>query len=253
MGQCASIYCGVFPLDQLIVFIRDNPSLAGFGIKSFTFTRFTGMPVTSLPINAAPATWFYSGGAVRTSVTSSPRRFTEPAHALDFPPTLCLRVSKCSFFPTHRIAFGAARFLRATCARYNAQIGRVAVTAVVLAWLGAASAWAANTLTVNTLNDSNDATNNCDSSGSGSVCSLRDAIDQANNDNNGDTITFSVSGTITLGSGLPAIYGASTTISNAATAGSITISGNGQFQPLQIGAELYSDIFALRSTSPASP
>lgn len=61
--------------------------------------------------------------------------------------------------------------------------------------LGSAGAWAQTTLTVNTLNDSSDASGSCTSSG---TCSLRDAINQANSDNNGDTIVFSVTGTITL-------------------------------------------------------
>src|SRR5208282_52213 len=65
--------------------------------------------------------------------------------------------------------------------------------------------------------------------GSAGVCALRDAITAANTHVavNGcaagtgtDTITFSVSGTITLGSALPAIANAST--------GSLTIDGSGQ-------------------------
>jgi CSLREA domain-containing protein len=56
---------------------------------------------------------------------------------------------------------------------------------------------AGTTLTVNTTVDSNDGS--C-----GSTCSLRDAITQANSDS-GDTINFSVTGTITLSSGLPPI------------------------------------------------
>lgn len=58
------------------------------------------------------------------------------------------------------------------------------------------------TLTVNTLNDSSDASGSCTSSG---TCSLRDAINQANSDNNGDTIVCSVTGTITLGSSTPGL------------------------------------------------
>ncbi len=74
--------------------------------------------------------------------------------------------------------------------------------------LGAARAWGASeTLTVNTLNDTADATNNCGGTGTGTACSLRDAIAQANTDGNGDTIVFKsgLTGTITLGSTLPTI------------------------------------------------
>jgi len=78
-----------------------------------------------------------------------------------------------------------------------------------------------NAITVNTLDDP----------GTSSECSLRAAINNANNkssDSNStcaagtgnDTIVFSVSGTITLGSTLPAIANAS--------GGSLTIDGTGE-------------------------
>jgi CSLREA domain-containing protein len=70
------------------------------------------------------------------------------------------------------------------------------------------------TYTVNTLNDVDDGT--CDAT----HCSLREAINAANASSADDTITFSVSGTITLGSTLPNIV-------NAATAGALTIDGGG--------------------------
>jgi CSLREA domain-containing protein len=74
----------------------------------------------------------------------------------------------------------------------------------LLAALMGTPAWAANLL-VNTVNDA-------DNGGDG-ACSLREAITAANNNANyhectgtsygNDTITFSVSGTITLGATLP--------------------------------------------------
>ncbi len=81
----------------------------------------------------------------------------------------------------------------------------------------------AASLTVNTLNDN---TTNGDS-----LCTLREAITAANTNANfndctgtgfgNDTITFSVSGTITLSSTLPNIV-------DASTAGTLTIDGSGQ-------------------------
>ncbi len=98
------------------------------------------------------------------------------------------------------------------------------LAAAVLVCLTAAGARAA-TLTV---------TNNGDS-GAGS---LRVAINQANVDNNNDTIEFSVTGTITLASALPPITA------------SMTIAGPGANQLTVSGANAYS-IFAVgTSTSP---
>jgi CSLREA domain-containing protein len=99
--------------------------------------------------------------------------------------------------------------------------------------LGSAGARAQTALTVNTLADSNDATNNCGSSGTGTTCSLRDAIGQANSDNDGDTIAFSVTGTITLGSALPTIA-ANLTIAGPG-ANQLTISGASTYRILSIG------------------
>ena len=99
---------------------------------------------------------------------------------------------------------------------------RMAVAILAVACLGAAGARAA-TLTVNTTADSSD-------SSCGSTCSLRDAINQANSDNSGDTIQFNSSldgGTITLGSALPAIN-ANITITGPG-ANLLTISGNNNF------------------------
>lgn len=99
------------------------------------------------------------------------------------------------------------------------RLGWVAILALGAAalLLSAANAHAATqTLTVNTLADSNDGA--CNST----TCSLRDAIVQANADT-GDTIQFSVTGTITLTSALPAIV-KSVTIEGPA-AGGVTVSG----------------------------
>lgn len=96
----------------------------------------------------------------------------------------------------------------------------IAAAAAVL-WLGAPAARAQSTLTVNTLADSNDG-------GCSTTCSLRDAITQANTDNSGDTITFNVTGTITLTSALPGISSTDLTIQGPG-ANMLTISGAGQF------------------------
>ncbi|MGB7188695.1 MAG: choice-of-anchor Q domain-containing protein, partial [Acidobacteriaceae bacterium] len=88
------------------------------------------------------------------------------------------------------------------------------------------------TLTVNTLADSNDGA--CDST----TCSLRDAIVLANLDT-GDTIQFSVAGTITLTSALPGIA-QSMTIQGPATGG-VTVSGG--------NSTAVGTIFAITSSS----
>jgi CSLREA domain-containing protein len=71
----------------------------------------------------------------------------------------------------------------------------------------------ATTLTVNSLADTNDGTCNTTN------CTLREAINRANSLAGADTITFSVSGTITLGSFLPGLL---------STGGALTIDGAGQ-------------------------
>ncbi|MDW8240859.1 MAG: choice-of-anchor Q domain-containing protein, partial [Acidobacteriota bacterium] len=73
----------------------------------------------------------------------------------------------------------------------------------------------AATFTVNTLDDTNDGSCNA------THCSLREAINAANGTSADDTITFSVSGTITLSSTLPNIV-------SAGTAGKLTIDGVGR-------------------------
>lgn len=86
---------------------------------------------------------------------------------------------------------------------------------------------------VNTLNDNTTA-------GDG-FCTLREAIASANNAGNGDcgansaadTITFSVSGTITLGSQLPNIVSGQGTLTING-GGNITISGNNAVRVLQV-------------------
>jgi predicted outer membrane repeat protein len=69
--------------------------------------------------------------------------------------------------------------------------------------------------------------NSLDSGGNGvcdAVCTLYDAITEANNNPDADTITFNVNGTITLTSDLPAITGTLTIIGNGT--GNTIISGN---------------------------
>src|SRR5690606_1374101 len=69
--------------------------------------------------------------------------------------------------------------------------------------------------------------NSLDSDGDGvcdATCTLRDAIMQANALPGADTITFSVNGTITLTSDLPAITGTLTITGNGT--GNTIISGN---------------------------
>jgi hypothetical protein len=72
---------------------------------------------------------------------------------------------------------------------------------------------------------------NTNDSGGGS---LRQAITDANNNPGPDTITFSTSGTITLGSSLPSISGNLTIIGPGAA--QLTISGAGSFQPFDIAS-----------------
>lgn len=101
------------------------------------------------------------------------------------------------------------------------------LTAFVLIGLAAASASIASaaSLVVNTTGDTDN--------GGDSVCSLREAITAANSDANyhectgsgfgAETITFSVSGTITLGTALPTI---SDSVTVDGSGQSVTISGN---------------------------
>ena len=101
--------------------------------------------------------------------------------------------------------------------------------------LFSAAAAQATPYTVNTLNDSNGASN----------CSLRDAINAANgNPASGstcatpgtgtDTINFSVNGTISLGSTLPTITDANLTITGPTTTPGITIDGGGNHRVMLV-------------------
>jgi Bacterial Ig-like domain (group 3) len=101
-------------------------------------------------------------------------------------------------------------------------------------WLGGASAWAA-TLHVDTAADTTHGVNDC-SAGTGSSCSLRDAINQADSDGDGDTIVFNGSldgGTITLASALPAIN-VNVTVTGPG-ANLLTISGASSYEVFAIG------------------
>lgn len=110
-------------------------------------------------------------------------------------------------------------------------------TVLVVAFgLGASSVRAA-TLTVDTTSDIAHTVNDC-STGAGSSCSLRDAINQANTDGaggTGDTIVFGggVTGTIALGSPLPAIT-VDVTINGPTTDAGITISGANTYRVFSI-------------------
>jgi CSLREA domain-containing protein len=113
--------------------------------------------------------------------------------------------------------------IRSFTRRYAARLLTAMLPALLL--LGAGGAYAA-TLTVNTTADSSDAAGSC---GSG-TCSLRDAISQSSS---GDTINFSVTGTITLTSALPSIE-QDVTISGPG-ANQLTVSGASSYQVFQVG------------------
>ncbi len=101
--------------------------------------------------------------------------------------------------------------------------------------LSAAGAWAAapETVYVGTTADSGSAATDCASS-TNTDCRLRDAIALANTDGDGDTIVFNsgVTGTITLGSSLPAIT-VSVTITGPG-ANLLTISGGNSYQIMSV-------------------
>ena len=103
---------------------------------------------------------------------------------------------------------------------------RLCLCLLTAAWLGLGTA-SAGTLHVDTTSDLSHGSNDC-SSGAGSSCSFRDAINQSQADgpSSGDQIVFNsgVRGTITLTSALPAIYvGANI---QGPGANLLTISGN---------------------------
>jgi LPXTG-site transpeptidase (sortase) family protein len=109
--------------------------------------------------------------------------------------------------------------------------------ALLLAGVGVRPAYAAGYV-VNTLNDD---TNN------DTLCTLREAILAANNDasyngncgpasSNDDTITFSVSGTITLGSQLPNIVSGQGTLTINGAGQNITISGGGGVRVMYVNS-----------------
>jgi len=121
--------------------------------------------------------------------------------------------------------------------RRKGRAARPAVLVLVLPALAAslglfaAPAWAATSLTVDTLTDATHSSNDC-ATGAASSCSLRDAITQANT-NGGGAIVFKsgLSGTITLGNMLPTITTSNVTITGP-TSGSgptltnlVTVSG----------------------------
>jgi CSLREA domain-containing protein len=100
-----------------------------------------------------------------------------------------------------------------------------AISATLALWLSLGAAQAA-IFTVTSLGDADGAT--C-----GSPCTLRQAINAANASVGADTINFSVSGTITLGSVLPVI---TDTLAIDGSGRSVTLSGGGAVQVLQLDA-----------------
>jgi len=98
-----------------------------------------------------------------------------------------------------------------------------------------APAWAASTLTVDTLMDTMDSPNDC-ATGAGSSCSLRDAITQANANGGGNIVFNQMFGTIALGSALPAIAANNVTItgptssSDASLGNMVTVDGGNSYQ-----------------------
>src|SRR5271167_4155826 len=118
---------------------------------------------------------------------------------------------------------------------------RFALTAIALTFLSGAMPGLARaaTIMVTSLADP----------GAAGVCSLRQAITNANGQNqsgstgcaagsgNNDTIEFSVAGTILLGSTLPAIVSGETlTITGLTTPPGITIDGNNAVQLMQVNS-----------------
>jgi hypothetical protein len=115
----------------------------------------------------------------------------------------------------------------------------VAVFVWLILLLAAWPARAATTWTVNTLSDDATTSNtvaqtNCQS-GNSDTCALRDAILSAGS---GDTINFSVTGTITLSSGLPEMLQSLTITGPGAS--QLTISGNNAYQVFFV--QLYSTV-----------
>jgi CSLREA domain-containing protein len=120
-----------------------------------------------------------------------------------------------------------------------------AATLIAVVAMLAASAAQATTYTVNTLAD--------ESSTDGTSCSLRDAINAANGSPNStsscstagtgsDTITFSLTGTITLGGALPTITDKDLTITGPLTSPGITIDGDTTYEPFLVGTSEARDL-----------
>ncbi len=132
------------------------------------------------------------------------------------------------------------------------RLGRRAVSVLLhvgllVALLTAAPAWAAN-LVVTTLSDADNAADG--------ACSLREAITAANNNANyhectgtsygSDTITFTVSGTVTLGASLPPVTDAAGLAINGGNA--ITISGNDAVRAMVVADGAALDVRGLTFT-----
>ena len=101
------------------------------------------------------------------------------------------------------------------------------------------------TFTVNDTADTDDGS--CDVTAS---CTLREAINAANAQGGANTIVFSVGGTITLGSTLPAI---SDDLTIDGSAHAVTVSGNNSVRVLQVNASKTLNLNALTIAKGSSP
>ena len=109
----------------------------------------------------------------------------------------------------------------------------IGVAAALIGLAGVAAGASAATLSVNTLADSTAASSEC--SGVASDCSLRQALDKARS---GDTITFAVTGTLTLNAANGALQDSTTVTINGPGASQLAIDGGGSTQILNVGGSV---------------
>ena len=122
----------------------------------------------------------------------------------------------------------AWRWLREVSCRFA-----IGVAAALIGLAVVAAGASAATLTVNTLADSTAASSEC--SGVASDCSLRQALDKAQS---GDTITFGVTGTITLNAANGPLQDSTTLTINGPGASQLAIDGGGSTQILNVGGSV---------------
>lgn len=130
--------------------------------------------------------------------------------------------------------------------RFSPKSFGFAVLSVFAAFVAPAQA---ATITVNALTDAADATAGdgvCETAAANGVCTLRAAIQESNANAEPDTINFSVTGTITVASNLPAIT-AELAI-NGQSPGSIVVSGGGNFSLLRYTGGTIGDYFVTNLT-----